>query len=345
MLQLKTSSSPDSNLLNSWGKLWQSSSNAHPFNSPQWFSACLSTYEYKNYFITSVYEGDCLVGILPLVKKQKFCISYYCCPGEKHLDKASLLLADGHSGLLNTIVNKLTTVSAFCLQELPENVFNNISDDVWYTQSSENPYIPLQPNPFLYMVKRQRRAIVAKLKKYEKLLTYKCFKGSLTALKTAYEIDGKSAKKASGKPTFANKEDKKFYIELLKEYRKNFVVDILYFNKKPVNFYIGLTHKKTYHAYNTSYDAQYRHLTPGKLLAFLILERLHSEGMQTLDFSRGVTRMKRDFTKLSKLQCSIFFSKNKKVKLLWRVVTQTRKNITENELFYGTYLSFKKFLY
>lgn len=335
----------DNKLLEKWKKLWNISNDAHSFNAPEWLLVCKDTFNIDKFIILTVEENNELIALLPLVTEGKFGITTLCSPGRKFLDKSTLLMKDNNVALFRTIMNYLGNKDSFYLQEMSADLVDMLPLSMLKNGISINPYLPLRPDPFQFMSGKNRHKLFKTINTCTKYLKFKSFTGSLEALQIAVEIDKRSSKRQAGKAVFEKAEDHTFYSQLIKKFKQNFVIDILFYNSFPIAFSFGLLYGKTYHALNTAYDIEYGKIMPGKLLLYYIIQHLKEKNMEIFNFSRGQSQLKKSFTNLQETQYDIFYVKNTILKHWWYAAHKVHNEILDNRLLYGTYLNIKKYLY
>lgn len=332
-------------LLTKWEQLWNNSHQAHSFNSPQWLQVCKDTFDIHTFHIISIYKNDELIALLPLTKERRFGIEILCSPGEKYLDRSTLLLRDDNSLSMNILLHLLSGKSTYLLQELSTPVKKDSDTYLLQKEASINPYIPLKSDPFRFLSSENRRKLFKLIKQQEQELSFQSFTGDYHALKMAINIDKKSAKRQAGKAVFASDLDLRFYQQLLKHFKDNFLIDIVFFHNTPIVFSIGLKYGKTYHACNTAYDINFRNIVPGKILLFFLLNHLKEQKMETFNFSRGQNELKNDFTKMYTPQYNLFLSPHLYFMKWWETANNIYEQLLNNKLFYTTYCTFKKYTY
>lgn len=335
----------DDDFLNSWHALWEQSDDGHFFNTPEWFLTYLAIKPQTKYLIITLKDGDTLTAVLPLVHEKQFGIPVLRGPGGKFLNKSSLLMKSYAKAPLKELFAYLMQVDNIYLSEVSQELADMIQSFSKVTlkkESSLNPYLPLEPDPFHYLSSKNRSQIRGILRKNEANVEHKVFVGDRHALEVAFEIDSRSSKKKQGKATFVSDRDKAFCLELIERMPKNVVIDLLYYNKIPIVYSIGFTYKKIYHAFNTAFDAEYRFLRPGKLLAYLRVKALAEEGYTLLDFGRGNSVLKQEFTKEAKLQYDIYYSSNPVIRSWWNISFKLYHSVEHNKRLYNIYLTGKK---
>jgi CelD/BcsL family acetyltransferase involved in cellulose biosynthesis len=338
----------DENLLMKWNDLWNKSEEGHFFNTPEWLLAYCRSHGVKNFSIVTIEDDDELLLVLPLVKERFFGISAYGSPGGKYLNKSSLLIKNIDKELLQELINYLIKQGNFCLKELSAelaDIIEKIDNRLIKKESSINPYINLD-DPYKFLSNKQRNKIRNTIARNKNALRYESFTGDMNALNLVFEMDKRSSRTKKGKATFVDDTDRKFCQDMLKSLPKNFQIDLLYYEKDLICYSIELAFKKVIQAFNTGYNENYRQLRPGKILTYLLLDRLKNENYEILDFSRGNSILKQEFTSLLKKNYEILFSKNLFVMLWWEAAERLSTAMQENKFLYKQYLFFKKvFLY
>lgn len=335
----------DEEFLKKWKELWEQSKEGHFFNTPDWFLASCEVYNVTDFTIITIEEKEELVLVLPLVKKKIFGVPFLTCLGGKFVNKSPLLVREINEPLLQELSDFLIKQGDFYLQEVSSEITEILCSGnkiLIKKEASINPYLSISPDPFCYLSSKNKSQIRGILRKNEKEVTFKTFVGEPDALEVVFALDKRSSKKQQGKATFVTEQDKQFFRELLKRMPKRFIIDILYHKDTPVVYGVGFVYKKIFHASNTAFDANYRFLRPGKLLAHFRLKRLQEEDFDLIDFGRGNSVLKQEFTKLGKIQYDIFYIQSTLGKS-WLLSTQKfYDTVLNNKVLYGTYLQFKK---
>lgn len=347
MKQVITYDTVDDTLLKKWHKLWNDSSEGHFFNTPEWFFSYCETYGVRKQQIVTIEENGELILVLPLVLEKVFGISTWVSPGGKFLNKSSLLMKTTDKQALVLLLKQITRLGSVYLRELSEEyaeVIVSIDNNFIKQDASSNPYLPLAKDTIEQLSPKLSSQIRNTLQKYPTELHFTRVRGDAAQLRKIFTLDALSSKAKQGKATFTLEKDRLFCISLLQRLPSQFVIDTLYFQKKPIIYSIGFTYKKTFEAFLTAYDAAYQQLRPGKLLTYFILKQLQQEQISLLDFSRGVSPLKLEFTKQIRKQYTVFHSENILISQ-WLVFANSLYNtILHSKMLYSTYLFFKKFV-
>lgn len=322
-----------------WNLLWQKSPFGHYFNSYIWFLTCKEVFSEFFYEVVFIKEGERLVAVLPLVKKERLGLGYVTNPGEKYIDRSALLTDKADFGMINFLIKELSIKGSFILPEITEE-FEKIfkkNKNVTVEKSGTNLRLPFGDNPIRFLDKKQRKKIEKILRIYGKDLRIEMKRGSISALKKAISIDMKSYREKKNIGTFRNEIDKKFFLTLVKLNRDAVGINILYFKKKPIAYEVGIRSKKIYSGLNKSFDNNYRHLIPGKVIAFLLFMRLYEEGIEEFDFCRGEDMLKKSFTREFRIQYNAYFIKNPLKKAVFTTLFKAKHALINNSKFYSTY--------
>lgn len=334
-------SSVSRQLRKQWEVLWKTTASAHIFNSPEWFYACINTFNYQDIKIITSWENNQLRSIMPLVLENNLGIHLWMSPGGKFVDKSSLLTKNES---VSPLVEKLSN-SNYYLQELEENLVIQSYLMNKVRKSSLSSYLPLEKDPFQFLNRKQRSKIFNRVKKHKEKLDFVSFYNDSKALETAFAIDVRSYKADKGQATFISLLNRTFFQNLLRQFRKQFVVNILYYDQQPFVYDIGIIGKNTYFALNTSFDKNFKFLIPGKILLYFLLNDLQTRKITTFDFLRDYTTLKKEFTPFYQQQYDLYSINNVFSKYWLETSKSIYNTILESHALYGTYCTFKKLIY
>lgn len=329
-----------------WKRLETQSPHAHFFATLTWFELCLDVFQIKNYQILKVFEDKNLVAILPLVQSELFGMKTFTVAGGNYIDRIPLLWIGDSNVIIRSLFKKINGYERVLLAEIPEEIIDSILSikDYAVRTASKNYYLPLVDDPYQFVNKKQKSKVKNKFIKNPEI-THKTYFGDKNGLALAKEVDLQSAKKERGQATFTDKENDTFFQSLLKHAKKQFVVDVLLCKNSPIAYSIGIEYKHVYYALNTSYKYEYKKYIPGKLLLYKIIERLRKEKIQMLDFCRGDSVLKQEFTQLYKTQYDVLITKSPTTKLLWKKQAEVQDFILHTDWIYMAYCQIKKWRY
>ena len=340
----------DEAFIGKWSTLLNYSKNTHFFNTPQWFSSCLNAYDIKEYFIFAAYQGSGLVGVLPLIKSKKFFVDVFASPGEKYLEKSSVLAKNENPRIINEIISQVLKNGNIYLAETPEKITAILAKRKSrgiLTLSSINPYIQIEDFPFGTISEKHKKRIAGIIKKNSANLKFGHYRNNLSEhLQSVFELESRSSKKQDHKDCFSNPDNRRLFKSLIKHAGKDIVINFVYFKNLPIVSSFGFIFNNTYLAYHTSYDKDFSYLIPGKILTYNMLIKLREEGVDLFDFSRGHNEFKNDFTKMFAFQYDYYYSTDSLIRIWWEVINFARRlkaNIFKNNRSLDGYCLFKKY--
>jgi CelD/BcsL family acetyltransferase involved in cellulose biosynthesis len=309
----KTIKKLDNDFIREWHEFWDKQQNAHFFNSPEWFISCLTAFNAKNYFIFVVYQSKKIKLIWPTVKMKKFGISFLGSPGGEYLDKNSLLFDNDDPTIIGALIEKILKDANIYMTEVDEKTKCNIartSTTKLIRQSSINPYISLDLEPFRFIKNKQKNEIKNKIKRYQGNLSFKLCEDNLRKhLATIFDIEHASIKAKNGKNIFSKKIARDLFNHISNG-QNDALIALLFFNNKPIAHMFGLISKRSFIAYHMAYLKDYKNLIPGKILLYFLLPLLKEKDFTLFDFSRGESILKKQFAQQKKTQYEIFISDN-----------------------------------
>lgn len=328
-LKIKIIKKIDSKFTKEWDTLVKHSKNASIFNTYQWHRSCMGAYGVKDDLIFTVYQGEDLVGILPLTKEKKFAVEVLTTPGKRHLEKSSILIKDNNPYILAYLLEAVLDYGNICLSEVSEEItqlLSIIKSNGLLTLSSINPYIELKHNPLGSLTKKQEKRILGKMKKNIKDLKFGHFRDNLDFhLKSIIELELRSSKKIVGKDSFSDEKIRKLFSELIKNAKGNVAISFVYYKNLPIVSSFGLVFGKTYLAFHTSFDDKYRSLIPGKMITYNMLLKLRNEGVSLFDLGRGHSVFKKEFTSKRLPQYDFYYSRNPLIRIWWKGINVARR--------------------
>ena|SRR3972149_6162265 len=331
-----------------WDILWRDSYNPHLFNSSKWFLSYVNSFNPTDYHIVVLSEGEKIVAILPLIKDKHYAINVLRNSGGKYLDRSSLLTEENDTGVITDIFKEISKYQNLYLAEVDREtseVFRN-KKNILVLPSSVNPYLTLDGEScFRFLSKKNESKILNSFKKYKRFIKIRhIVKPTLRDAETIFEIDKYSSKAQKGKESFSRPEAKILIKTLVKRAANFIVIDILYFNKKPVAYTFGTAFRKIYHGMYTAYRKEYKNIIPGKMLIYMLIQKLKEDGYKIIDFGRGGGGLKSDFTPNKKIQYDIYYSPSPVVRLWWYSLYLLKNFVLNRNRFYQFLCSSKRLL-
>lgn len=325
--------------IDDWKILWQNSSTSHYFNSYDWYKTIKKVYTNTKVYVATLRQNGQLIAVLTLSKEKLYGVTVLKNPGGKFIDRSSLLTESNDRKVLEIFLKNLSSQNNVLLNEVTEDIESTLKNtrNINFLNSNVNYTLPFENNPFRFMQKEDRRKIRKVMKEHPNMFNLVMARGDLKLLDTAIKIDSKSYRDRKNIATFKNKIDRKFFEEIIKNNPKSAGINILYFRNKPIAYEIGIRAKGVYYGLNKSFDYKFRKLTPGKIIAYLLFEGLHKEGIKAFDFARGKDMLKKSFTKIEKKQYDAYIF-NSKIKETWITsIKKAREQIVNNTFLYSTY--------
>jgi len=302
----------ESKMMFDWLTLWENSSNANFVNSPMWIKSVLDNFIYSDYTIIAVYEKKQLCAIAWFIKTKKYGISFHTIvPGDFVYD-TPFLFASNDSSLRHELFQAIGKLKSVFIDNVSRELVNEMKKyitDVVDSPSNINLYINLDRKLPKDKVINNRNKLMKKVRKIEDLFFIKSYdKHSTEALETVFNIDNKSRKNSRGYNTFSNTIIKDFYTSLSKNFNKNFSINILYFENKPIAYRMGFIINGTYFGSQIAFIEEYAHFYPGKVLLVKFIEE--KSNFDKVDFGSGDNSFKRSVSNGSRPLSKIIISTN-----------------------------------
>ena len=183
-------------LLKDWDDLWKRSSFANPFNSPEWCSASLEAFGYKEILLLTLYSENRLVAVVPLIKEKPFGVKVYTPPAAEFIQRQGFLYDDEIPGLLKRIIKELKQLDNVVLKCLDNSLLEEIrkgNNTVKILDVNVSPLMHINQNGEPLIAGKNQ--ILRKAKKHiEKFVLKRADSKKNNAMKLIKEIDEKSQK-------------------------------------------------------------------------------------------------------------------------------------------------------
>ncbi len=312
-----------------WSNLWNSAPGAHFFNSLEHFISFIDVFPATKYMIVFCYKKDELVAILPLVWGYRFGIKTLLCIDSfgDSIDRSSLCIKKQDPEILRFLIESATEKkNNIFLAELEEkhlNLFmrNNMSiiKNCTFEFSCKSLRINFEKDLLASMSKKTRKKFKKKIKKSEDSMTFEFHrKENAGDFQKMIEIEQKSWKSKKGIAIFQKDSARNIYRSWIKNNNKNVGVAFLKKDNKEIACLFGMFANKTFLITNIAFVSEFSKFTPGKILIFYVLRYLQKNGFNTVDFSVGDSKWKRDFSNQILKQYDFYFSKNLSVCIWWK---------------------------
>ncbi len=320
----------DSNLYQEWEVAWKKSETGNIFNSPYWFEACQLADPKPTLILTCRDLNNELTGILPLVRGKKFGFTVYMSPGRKYLDKSTLLICNNSKKVFIVLIKYLSKIGNYYLTEISEDIAFEIkktSLQVGISQCSEGLSLKFDGDPLRNLSKENRRRLRKRLRD-DATITWDT--GSLDLnlnIIVAKEIEQASAKAKEHKTIFSDIYLVKVCQKIASVSPKLICFTFLYKSREAICYKYGFITHGTYHYSNTAYKTTYQKLSPGRLLMIETFKMLQEIGVNNVDFSRGDTTFKREFSKSKYRQYTIYYQQTLINMFIWKFLYRIKELI------------------
>lgn len=311
-------------LLKQWQELWEKSSFANYSNAPHWFLSVVDVFCLTNYVVIAVYENDKLIAIGGLVKEKKYGLHFYTNMPSDFVCGVPFLIDSTDITTVNEFVNQLLQLGNIFLSNVPEEFMNLVKQ---YTSQmdaivqSSNYFLPLQKDKNGLAVLNKRIKLVKQIKEYKEKIEFRSYDGKTKeGLEIAFMLDEQSSKHGKGYNTFNTSLMKKFYKCLSQNFGKHFLVNILYFENKPIAYEIGFFVNRTYFGSQMAYDIEYRQYSPGKVILAYTADFLASKSAKMWDLGSGESPVKKLVTEEKRQLYQVIISSNKNVRSYFSMV-------------------------
>ena len=140
-------------------------------------------------------------------------------------------------------------------------------------------------------------------------------------------VENRSWKHRSGSAIVDKEHQMTFYKLLMKNFGSRFIFFALFFNDKPICFSMGLLYRNRYYSLKTSYDSDYKKVSPGIVLRLNLLQYCFDNKFYEFDFSGEDEQWKKEFTiDYREHRNYIIFNKDIYSKFIYVISRFIRKN-------------------
>jgi len=336
----------DSDLQSEWDKLWSESSEKNYFNSRKWFEISAESYSINQVIVSTCYDSkNKLIGLIALQEGKLYGIRVFRNPGNNYSDHASILLNSNDPWVLMGLLDQISKENNSFITEISEKISSTIKSyfpSQKLSRSSSYGILELNQNPHRNLSNKNYKRISQIINDKKNDISFKIFTGYTQKLMNMLlEIENNSYKEKQFMTIMSDTIFKKILKEINKHDDRSLVTGVLFFGKKPICFQLGFRCENIFSGCATAYDEEYRELQPGKTLLFLSLSEYSKMGINKIDFSRGESGFKRDFTPHTSNQYSVFFTNNLLIKLWWMFISEIYEILLSNKSLFEEVRIFK----
>lgn len=338
----------DKQLVAEWGQLWDQSPHANYANGPQWFTAALETFKYKNFVIVALYKNDQLVAVCPLVKEKRFGISVYGTIAKDFVCGITFLVSNlTDKQVVKELITQLAKLGVV-LDNIPEEttiLFKKYDSQITYSRQSWNAVIPLIQGKDGGIELRKKHALLKRANKIADKLTFTSYAGLNSQIfKEVLLIDKNSKRRQKGISAFSNKATRNFYKSLGQNLQKQLFVNIMYYDKQPIVYEIGFLVNGVYYGSQLASRKSFDKYSILRVFLIHLFEYLLKQNVTTLDFGSGDNHVKRTFTKEFQPLNTIFISRKQLTNKYLQTIYNTRNRVfsaVEGHKIYSIYRNLK----
>lgn len=299
-----------SNFKKQWFQLFDADK-YEPSVSYEWTEALLETHISNEVFLIIILKNsDQIIGIIPLVlsrsKKYGLSILNLFPISEYYNTHSDLLIKEIEINLIKTFLRAIFDIKPkwdiFRINRLIEDhpflnlLESYLKNSFKYKVRKGEPsfYLPLEQTYEDYLLKRSDkfrnylRRMEKKLKKRGSMEFLKLhdFTNIEDAFNQILYVEEKSWKHKHGTAISSIERQKEFYRKLCNNTseRKWMHLSFLYLNKKPIAYNMGLLKNGIYYYLKTSFDEDFREVSPSTVLRAKLIKDLINEGIKEFDF-------------------------------------------------------------
>ena len=297
-----------------WNQLWDQSNAYEPLSRCEGIELwCRQFATDEKFSAIMVWNGDQLVGGLPLIHSQKSGVKLLKQPCNEWVNAGELLIHQDVQveQVVSCIVEKLKTYSEsiLCFDGIrfESEAWSSFVEQIQATSgqtgilrkesvglievgdSWDDYFQSLSGNhrsTVRRAEKKARKSGTVSLLRLDNLAADQCE----TWMRQAFEIENRSWKRENGSSILASDGMARFYLDEAEIARQAGLLELwfLLLDEKPIAFEYCHRAKQTCLSYKIGYDEAYKHLAPGKLLRKLQLETLQQQSPGTVLDTKGI---------------------------------------------------------
>lgn len=308
-----------------WQALWKRSARGHLFNTPGFFEAWLDAFRIKEYVIIFCYRDGTLCAVLPLVKGKVFGIPSFVSVGSagNYADHSSLLIEEHMAaeiisalfetalGLGNIYVAEISAAVAGLLERTSSPSF------IPEVSVLRNTSLAQETDTLQYMPSRQKRELKRHLRQQAPHLDFRV--AGADALETVRAIEQESYRPDYHMDFFSKAQSVRFVESIARHLPDSLKIGILSYQGWPIATNLGFLWGQTFYGYHMAYREEFRRIGPGKIVMYFLLQWLQQNGCTAVDFSRGESDLKQQFSQKPYSQYDAYLTRHWGVFIWWRL--------------------------
>ena len=311
----------------------------------------------KNMNIILVERGNDILGIFPVFIKKKtinkipvktICLlpNLFCVHNDLVVrdDKPEALeaffnLINNHHDYRNWNVFEIpSVVTNSSTDQLLQNVLLSLRFPHKILQGSSSPFLKMKGLSWEKYLRSRSKNSRKNFKRKENTIKnaggteMKFVTDQKEIWKILLEIENKSWKHTAGFSIVDKTHQMAFYGLLINEFAEALKFSVLFFGKRPITYCMGILHRKKYWSLKTSYDEEFKKLSPGTVLKLWLLKYCFDIHLEEFDFGGEDEEHKLNFTdSVCHHKNYLIFNSNMYSRTVYRI-----SRLTEN-IYFNTY--------
>lgn len=317
-------------LAKEWKKLWNRAENANVFNSYEWFLASIKTCKITEYEIYACFRDDDLVVILPLFFTRRFGIKVASAIGYKFVN-TPFLIEKYDKELLEYFFENIISKQNLYISKIDSKsveMLHEIFPKMFFSLTSVNPYINRRDNHDRFIFDTSHARVRKIIKEHGNQLHFVMYDNQtdlMRYLKIMFDIEQKSSKKLKNMDLFSKKENREYFINIVK-YCSSFVqIAFIYYNDIPIAYDFSLKFKDVILGYQCAYLSEFGKISPGIVMTIYELESFRNTSFNIFDLGGGISSYKQGFTLNYYFLYDLWFSKNILTMFWWKLINLARR--------------------
>lgn len=330
-LSITFHTSLSASLRSQWEGLWDTAKTGNIFNSPAWYDMAMTEYTPASVLIITAHEKERLVGILALTDTNVLGVSALAPLCVEYVVDDPFLFGEEREDLRKLFFQTLFTKGNVFLPKLRTQLAHEIQVEnpgVFLHLMSVNPYVEIGQDPLRFVSHTNRKQLLRLVRKQEENWSFTVANTQETlksALQAMFAIDLHSGKKQKNMDIFSKDENRTLFENFVKYFPTHVRIALLSYEQKPTAYIFNFVHGDYCLNYQTSYLAEHRKLSPGKIVIIKMLEYAKEQALRVFDFCGGISAYKQEFAGSYFVQYNLLYSRNPVIRSWWKVVTKIRR--------------------
>lgn len=328
-LKVTTIHTLDDKLIKEWKALWTHAENANLYNSYDWYLTSKATTNTKNYIFYVCYQGSKLVALLPMEEYKVFGFPVLGSINKSYIIETGFLLETYDKTLFQVFFGRLLENKNIYLQKIDSKaatILHELFPKAFIHIMSVNPILPMTDDPLSNASPSTISQIKRLLRKNEDHIEYKAYTDNLEKhFDTMLNLQKYTSKHIKSMDIFEHEIHQRYYRNLTKFCAKNVKIIFLYFDKKPIGYIYNVFWNKYVLGEQIAFHNDYRKISPGKLMIYILVEYLKKNNFKILDMGGGITPYKMSFTNEYRLLYNVYISSNMFAMTWWKTITFVRR--------------------